>query len=115
MPMTIELARGPLPVPVVLDEGLERAQELAAVLALAALDRLEQAVAVKAEGFVVLEGEEQRERAEVAVGGNLGPVAVDRGRLERAACLVEGAAKRSQANGAARGNPQLGMSSDQSR
>ena len=43
--MAVEPAGGALPVAVVLDECLERAQELAAVLALGALDGIEQTVA----------------------------------------------------------------------
>src|SRR5690606_12881886 len=52
--VAVELARGPLPIAVVLDERLERPQQLAAVLALGPLDRVEQAVAVEAQRVVVL-------------------------------------------------------------
>ena len=100
--VAVELAGRALPVAVVLDERLQRAQQLAAVLALGALDRLQEAVAVEAQRVVVLEREQQGEGAEVAVRGDVGGVAVgERGRLERAAGLVEGAAQRADAGGAA--------------
>ena len=74
--MAVELARRALPVAVVLDVGLERAQELAAVLALGPLDRLQQAVAVEPQRVVVLKREQEGERAEVLVAGDLGGVPV---------------------------------------
>ena len=49
VPVAVELARGALPVPVLLDERLERAQQLVAVVALGVLDRVEDAVAVERE------------------------------------------------------------------
>jgi len=42
VPVAVELAGGALPVAVVLDERFQRAQQLASVLALGALDRVEQ-------------------------------------------------------------------------
>src|SRR3954452_15997715 len=63
--MAVELARRPLPLPVALDERLERAHELAAVGALAVLDRSEDRVAEQPQCLVVLEGEQQLEGAEV--------------------------------------------------
>src|SRR4051794_26824027 len=88
MAMAVQLPRRPLPVAVVLDERLQRAQQLPAVLALRALDRLQEAVAVEAQGVVVLEREQQGEGAEVTVRGDVGGLAVsDRGRLECAAGL----------------------------
>ncbi len=71
--------------------------ELVAVVALGSLDGVEDAVAVDAQRVVVLEREQEGERAEVLVGRNLGRAAVaigDGRRLERAARLVEGPAKR---------------------
>ena len=61
--MAVELPGRPLPVAVVLDVRLERAQELAAVLALGALDRLQEAVAVEPQRVLVLKREQQGERA----------------------------------------------------
>src|SRR3978361_509311 len=108
MPVAIEIARRPLPLAVALDERLERAQQLRAVLALAVGDRGEQVLRVGPQGVVVLQGEEQGdraavarggeeqgERAEVAVGGDVGCAAVGhRGRGERATRLVESSAQR---------------------
>src|SRR6185312_1242361 len=89
-----DLAGGPLPLPVLLDEGLERAQQLAAVLLVALFDRPEDAVAVERQRLVVLDGEQQGEGAEVPPGGDLrGRAVLEGGRLERAARLVEGVAQ----------------------
>src|SRR5688500_17530313 len=55
MPVAVELARGALPLAVLLDERLERADQLVAVLAAPVLERPEHAVAVEAQGVVVLE------------------------------------------------------------
>src|SRR4051812_47802849 len=98
MPMAEELARGALPLAVLLDEDLERAQQLVAVFAAAVLERPEHAVAEEAQRVVVLEREQQLEGTEVAVGGDM-PVAVavrrgERGRLEGTARLVEAAPQR---------------------
>src|SRR5206468_9773632 len=73
MPVAEELARRALPLAVLLDEDLERAQQLIAVLAAAVLERAEHAVAEEAQGAIVLEREEQLEGAEVAVGGDVYP------------------------------------------
>src|SRR3954469_17853168 len=56
-----------LPLAVALDERLERAHQLAAVVALAVLDRAEQRLAEQPQRVGVLEGEQQLERGEVAV------------------------------------------------
>src|SRR3954462_9616201 len=55
-----------LPLPVALDERLERAHQLAAVVALAVLDRPEQRLAEQAQRVGVLEREQELERPEVA-------------------------------------------------
>ena len=94
--VTEERLRRPLPLPVALDEGLERAHQLAAVGALGVLDRREDRVAEQPQRVVVLQREQQLEGAEVAVGGQrAAPVAVavdgQRARLQRAARLVEAA------------------------
>src|SRR3954464_8176728 len=73
MPVAEELACGALPLAVLLDEDLERAQQLVAVLAAAVLERAEHAVAEEAQGVVVLEREQELEGAEVAVGGDVTP------------------------------------------
>ncbi len=65
-----EPARGGLPLPVALDERLQRADELAAVVALVRLDGSQQRLAEQAQRVGVLQGEQQREGAEVAVGGD---------------------------------------------
>src|SRR4051794_7846256 len=96
MAMTVQLARGALPLAVALDERLERAHQLAAVGALALLDRGEDRVAEQAQRLVVLQRQQQLERAQVAVGGEPDGRAVVVGqaaRLERAARLVERAAQ----------------------
>ena len=67
--MTEERLRRPLPLPVALDEGLQRAHQLAAVGALGVLDRREDRVAEQPQRVVVLQREQQLEGAEVAVGG----------------------------------------------
>src|SRR5690348_8603397 len=104
--MAVEVAGRPLPVAVVIDERLERAQQLVTVLALGAVDRLADAVAIGAQGLVGLEREQQGERAEVGVGRDLrGAAVADRRGLERAASLVEGAAKRADRQHAARRDP----------
>src|SRR4051794_29931632 len=59
-----QLARGALPLAVLLDEHLERAQQLVAVVAVAAvLERAEDAVAVEPQRVVVLEREQELRRA----------------------------------------------------
>src|SRR5918996_1304575 len=67
--VAVELARSALPLAVALDERLQRAHQLAAVGALAVLDRCQDRVAEQAQGVVVLQREQQLERAEVAIGG----------------------------------------------
>src|SRR5215212_5950169 len=57
--MAVELARGPLPLPVALDERLERAHQLPAVGALALLDRGEDGVAEEAQRVVVLQRQQK--------------------------------------------------------
>ncbi len=98
MAMTVQLACGALPLAVALDERLQRAHQLAAVGALALLDRGEDRVAEQPQRLVVLQREQQLEGAEVAVGGERGvPVAVavggQRACLQSAAGLVEAAAQ----------------------
>src|SRR3954463_6521370 len=102
MPVAVELARGALPLAVLLDERLQRADQLVTVLAARVLERAEHAVAVEPQRVIVLEraepvveeeprgfsaGERQQQvkGAEVAVGppGRRGAVR-ERGRLERA-------------------------------
>src|SRR4051812_7462175 len=51
-----QLARGALPLPVALDEDLERAQQLGGVGGVGALERAEDRVAERAQGVVVLHG-----------------------------------------------------------
>ena len=65
-----QLPRRPLPLAVLLDEGLQRADQLVAVLAAALLERAQHALAVERQRLVVLEGQQQLEGAEVAVGGH---------------------------------------------
>src|SRR4051812_37290381 len=107
MPVAEELARGALPLPVLLYEHLERAQELVAVFAAAVLERPEHAVAEEPQRVVVLERQEELERAEVAVGGDV-RVAVpvrwwrERRGLERAARLVEAPPQRRRGRDPAR-------------
>ena len=71
MAVAVELARRPLPLAVLLDERLERADQLVAVLAGRVLERAEHAVAVEPQRLVVLQRQQQLERAQVAVGGDL--------------------------------------------
>src|SRR3954452_19458422 len=96
VPVTVQLARGSLPLAVAFDERLERTHQLAAVRAFPLLDRGEDRVAEQPQRLVVLEREEQLKGAEVLVGGEPGRCAVAVGqpaRLERAASFVEGAAQ----------------------
>src|SRR4051812_10409350 len=58
--------RGGLPLAVALDERLERAHQLAAVVALAVLDRAEQRLAEEAQRVAVLQRQQQLEGAEIA-------------------------------------------------
>ena len=53
--VAVEAPGRPLPLPVLLDERLERAHQLAAVVALAGLDRPEDRVAEQPQRLVVLE------------------------------------------------------------
>src|SRR3954447_16518676 len=115
VPVAVELPGRLLPLAVALDEGLERAHQLAPVGALALLDRRQDRVAEEPQGVVVLEREQQLERAEIAVGRQPGrwgavPVAADRelACLERAARLVEGAPQLPAGRGAPRARGQLG-------
>src|SRR4051794_8454009 len=90
--MTVQLAGGALPLAVAFDERLQRAHQLAAVRALALLDRREDRVAEQPQRLVVLEREQQLERAEVAIGREPRGRPVVGGQaacLERAARLVE--------------------------
>src|SRR5215218_7736919 len=90
MPVAVELARGALPLAVLLDERLERADQLVAVLAARVLERSEHAVAVEPQRVVVLERQQELEGAQVAVRRHRRRGAVgERGGLERAARLVE--------------------------
>src|SRR5438552_3713033 len=57
--VAVEPPRRGLPLPVALDEGLERAHELAAVMALAALDRTEQRLAEQPQRVGVLERQQE--------------------------------------------------------
>src|SRR5215218_4425013 len=96
--VAVQAPGGGLPLPVALDEGLERAHELAAVVALAVRDRPEQRLAEQPQRVGVLQREQQLEGAEVAVGRHAGGLAARRAvavgrraelaRLERAARLV---------------------------
>src|SRR5215218_651767 len=114
--VAVELARRLLPLPVALDEGLERAHELAAVGSFPLLDRREDRVAEQPQRVVVLQREQELERAEVAVGRQprrrraVGAVAADRQRtrLERAARLVERAPQLAGGRGAPRARGQVG-------
>src|SRR5207248_2430726 len=65
VPVAVQLARGALPLPVALDEGLQRAHQLAAVGPLVVLDRGEDRVAEQAQGVFVLQREQQLEGPEV--------------------------------------------------
>src|SRR5829696_8162326 len=105
--VAVEPPGGRLPLAVALDEGLERAHELAAVVALAVLDRPEQRLAEQPQRVGVLQRQQQLERAEVAVGrqrapvlgrtpravGPVGRARAQLARLERAARLVVGLAR----------------------
>src|SRR4051812_22055992 len=95
MAVAVQLARRRLPLSVGLDEGLEGAHQLAAVVPLALLDRPEQRLAEQRQRVGVLEREQQLEGPEVAIGRQVLarlPVAERLG-LERAARLVEGTAR----------------------
>src|SRR5260221_498802 len=89
--MAVDLAGGALPLTVLLDKGLQRAQQLAAVLIVAGFDRAEDAVAVELQRLVILNREQQGEGTAATPGRHLGLAAVfgERRRLQRAACLVE--------------------------
>src|ERR1700755_165952 len=110
--MTVEGARCPLPLSVALDEGLERAHQLAPVGALGLLDRREDRVAEEPQRVVVLERQQQLEGAEIAVGRERAvPLAVaieaELARLQRAARLVKAAPQLGGRDAAARPRPQL--------
>src|SRR6187551_3846697 len=95
MPVAVQLACRLLPLAVLLDERLERADQLVPVLAARSVERTEDAVAVEPQRVVVLQREQQLEGPEVAVrrDGRL-PVPRQGRRLERAARLVERAPQR---------------------
>src|SRR5919205_1357880 len=76
VPVAVELPGGALPLPVALDERLQRAHELATVGALPLLDRGEDRVAEQPQRLVVLQREQQLEGAEVAIGGQFAALAV---------------------------------------
>src|SRR3954449_8813653 len=67
--VAVELARRLLPLAVALDERLQRAHQLPAVGALALLRGRQDRVAEQPQRVVVLERQQELERAEVAVGG----------------------------------------------
>src|SRR5918995_5796883 len=76
MPVAVKLACRPLPLAVLLDERLERADQLVAVLAGRVLERAQHAVAVEPQRVVILQRQQQLERAQVPVRGHRRPVAV---------------------------------------
>src|SRR6185436_10489112 len=101
--VAVQAPGGGLALPVALDGGLERAHELAAVVALTVLDRAEQRLAEEPQGVGVLQREQELEGAEVAVrrdrcrglragvtvaGGAVPGRRAELARLERAARLV---------------------------
>src|SRR6185503_2975869 len=94
--VTEQPPRRGLPLAVALDERLERAHELAAVVALVGLDRAERRLAEQAQRVGVLQRQQQREGSEVAVGGERagrvavrGPGGAEHAGLQGAARLVE--------------------------
>ena len=110
MTVAEERLRRALPLPVALDEGLQRAHQLAAVGALGVLDRRQDRVAEQPQRVVVLQREQQLEGAEVAVGRELRArrrraVDGELARLERAARLVEAAPQVAGRDGPARRPP----------
>src|SRR5687768_18443001 len=95
MPVAVELASRALPLSVLLDEGLQRADQLVTVLPARVLQRAEHAVAIEPQRVVVLERQQQLEGAEVAIRRDRRRGAVrERGGLEGAARLVERAPER---------------------
>src|SRR5688572_11223567 len=78
--MAVELPRCPLPVPVVLDERLERAQELAAVFAFVPPDRLQEPFGIKPERLVVLERKQESEGTEISMGSDVRAAPILKGR-----------------------------------
>src|SRR4029077_17931066 len=112
--VTVERPRGLLPVAIVFDEHVERAQQLIPILSLALLDRAEHAATVGDQRVVVLQREQQLEGAAVPIGGDLGRVSSSRSvpilqahGLERAARLMEAESQRMCSGRAARGSPDL--------
>src|SRR5439155_7402036 len=107
--VAVQALGGALPLTVALDERLERAHELFAVVPVAVVDRAQDGVAEQSQRGVVLQREQQLEGAELAVGRQTArrprdPLAVaavavaPRRRreptgLERAARLAVGAAR----------------------
>src|SRR5207248_11631999 len=65
VPVAVAVACGALPVPVAIDVGLERAEEFTGIALIGVLDRAEDALAVEAECLRILDGEQQRESAEI--------------------------------------------------
>src|ERR1700736_3581584 len=131
MSMAVEAPGGPLPWPVLLDEGLQRPHQLTTIVALAGFDRREDRVAEQPEGLVVLEREQQLKRAEVLVGSDsrrgerrataarLTAVAVptaarrsERDRLEGAPRFVEAPPRVGAGDGAASADPHAGSKTD---
>src|SRR4051794_1937247 len=88
--VAVQAARRRLPLAVALDEGLQRAHELAPVVALAALDRAEQRLTEEAQRVRVLQRQQQLEGPEVTVGGHAGG---ERGVLAGAAVGARGAVR----------------------
>src|ERR1700710_1617373 len=72
VPVAVELARGPLPLAVMEDEDLQRAQQFGGVDRVAGQDRAEQAVAIELEHVLVADREQQRLDPEVVPGADRG-------------------------------------------
>ncbi len=93
VPVAIEPSRRPLPLAVLLDERLQRADQLAAVTTLARGDRAEDRVAKQAQRLLVLQRQQQLKGAQVLIRRDAqavqGRPGAQRQRLERASSLVE--------------------------
>src|ERR1700733_2917561 len=106
--MAKQRTRSLLPVPVVLDEHVQRAHQLIAILALPLFDRLEHAPTVRPQRLVVLQRQQQLECPQICIRSHLRGAAIAQPhRLQRAASLVEGHPQRVRRHRARRRRPYL--------
>src|SRR6201999_3601211 len=73
VPVAVEPLGGPLPLAVLLYERFQRSHQFTSIVSFSGLDGPEDRVTEQPQGLVVLQRQQQLERAQLLVGGDLGP------------------------------------------